>query len=237
MFRHGYKKANDDTKEWPIMEVKDNQDPYENPWERQREAKRARVERNTESRMRNQERAGLLPKGMTNKLMKNRAQIRQKGKEGGNLDRAPPPGVPVDLKSGKGSDDQKESALRGKASIGKALLATQRSTASLGNFDRLRDGEPERKKALAGKKKRKYESATERKVISSESERNMKVLKAVVDGGGVAREKAIKKGKLAKGETAYDYDFDDGLGPSSFRKKKGRAGAGKAKKMTKKRVK
>jgi hypothetical protein len=65
----------------------------------------------------------------------------------------------------------------------------------------------------------------------------MKVLKAVVDGGGAAKERAIKKGKFAKGETAYDYDYNDGLGDSSFRKKKGRAGAGKMKKMTKKRVK
>jgi hypothetical protein len=74
-------------------------------------------------------------------------------------------------------------------------------------------------------------------VVATEGERGMKVLKSVIDGGGVAKEKMRKKGQLAKGETAYDYDFDDGLGASSFRKKKGRAGAGKMKKMTKKRVK
>ena len=64
----------------------------------------------------------------------------------------------------------------------------------------------------------------------------MKILKAVMNGG-VAKEKAIRKGHLANGETAYDYEYSDGLGASSFRKKKGRAGAGKMKKMTKKRAK
>jgi hypothetical protein len=58
-----------------------------------------------------------------------------------------------------------------------------------------------------------------------------------MNGGGAAREKAKRNGSLARGETAYDYDFDDGLGASSFRKKKGRAGMGKLKKITKKRVK
>ena len=90
---------------------------------------------------------------------------------------------------------------------------------------------------MSAAKKRHFESATDRKVTSTEADRSMKLLKAVVDGGGAEKERARKKGKLAKGETAYDYDFDDGLGPSTFRKKKGRAGAGKVKKMTKKRAK
>ena len=44
-------------------------------------------------------------------------------------------------------------------------------------------------------------------------------------------------GSFANGETAYDYDFDDGLGSGSFHKKKGRAGSGNVRKVTKKRVK
>lgn len=244
MYRTGYEKANSNNKEWPIMEVKDSEDPYDDPWEKQRDAKKTRVEKNMESRMRNQERAGALAKGTTNRAVKSREKIRQAGKEGGNLDRdnVPPSGVPVDLQPRKGDGDanaQQQSSLnRGKASTVKALLATQRSTASLGKFDKLREGEPERKKALAGlKKKRKFENATDKKVISGEAERNRKILRAVVAGGGAAKERDIKKGKLATGETAYDYDFDDGLGASTFRKKKGRAGGGKAKKMTKKRIK
>jgi len=240
MYRHGYRKANDgNQKDWPIMEVKDGQDPFEDPWERQRDAKRAKVDKNLENQLRNQERGGAVPKGTANKVLKNRAKAREEGKEGGRIDRmaVPPSGVPVDLRRTKGTDDSTQSRQRGKASTLNALAATQRSTASLGKFDKMREGEPERKKALAGLKKRKLESATDKKVVSTEAERSLKVLKAVVDGGGVAKERAIKKGKLAKGETAYDYDFDDGLGASSFRKKKGRAGAGKVKKMTKKRIK
>ncbi len=53
----------------------------------------------------------------------------------------------------------------------------------------------------------------------------MKVLDAVMNEGGKERDLSTRKGILAKGETAYVYDFDDGLGPLTFKKKKGRAGA------------
>ena len=237
MFRHGYRKANDEGREYPIMEVKDGDDPYANPWEKQREAKRSRVEKNVEQRMRNQERAGKLDKGTTTRVLKSRDKSRKLGQQGGNPDRdSVPVGVPVDIKNTK-SGDPKQIAKRGKTSTLAALEATVRSTASLGKFDKMREGEPERKKIITKAKKRKYETATDRKVLSSEAERSLKVLKHVVDGGGVTRERDIRKGKLAKGETGHDYDFDDGLGPSSYRKKKGRAGIGKQKKMTKKRMK
>lgn len=232
-FRHGYNKANDDAKEWPIMEVKKNDDPFEDPWERLRDAKRNRVDKNMENRMRNAERAGEVPKGTTNRAVKNQKKIREEAKKGGKMDKnGIPVGVPVDLPSRKGSEttDPKK---RGRDNTVKALLATQRSTASLGNFDAIRKGEPDRKKAL---KKRKFESATDRKVVSSEADRGMKVLSTVMNGGGKERERAKRNGLLAKGETAYDFEYDDGLGPSKFRKKKGRAGAGKMKKMTKKRA-
>jgi regulator of ribosome biosynthesis len=233
MYRHGYQKANDtDNKEWPIMEVKANEDPFADPWERVREAKRARVEKNAEQRMRNEERAGGLSKGTANRMLKSREKNRRSGKRGGDQDRdnVLPSGVPVDLKA---------SSKRGRESTLAALIASQRSTASLGRFDRMREGEPEREKAdkRAATKKRKVQGgSTDRKVISSEAERSLKLLKSVVEGGGAQKEKARKKGHLAAGETAYDYDYDDGLGPSTFRKKKGRAGAGKMKKVTKKRV-
>mmetsp|Transcript_15258 Transcript_15258/g.21259 ORF Transcript_15258/g.21259 Transcript_15258/m.21259 type:complete len:469 (+) Transcript_15258:94-1500(+) len=236
-FRHGYQKANNDAQEWPIMEVKRNDDPLADPWEKIRDAKKKRVDKNTENRMRNQERAGVLAKGTATRTMKNIAKNREAGKKGGNLDKVvPPSGVPVDLKQTKTSGNLKP-AQRGRESTAAALLATQKSTASLGKFDKMREGEPERKKALAGLKKRKYESATDRKVTNTEAERGMKLLNSVMTGGGVAREKAKRSGKLAKGETAYDYDYDDGLGASTFRKKKGRAGSGKQKKITKKRIK
>lgn len=219
------------------MEVKDGDDPFANPWEKQREAKRARVEKNVEQRMRNQERAGKLEKGTTTRSLKSHDKSRKLGKLGGNADRdSVPVGVPVDIKNTR-SGDPNQMSKRGKVSTLAALAATQRSTASLGKYDKMREGEPERKKVNDRAKKRKYDTATDRKVLSGETERSLKVFKSVVEGGGAAKERDIRKGKFAKGETAYDYEFDDGLGPSSYKKKKGRAGVGKQKKMTKKRMK
>lgn len=218
------------------MEVKPGDDPYADPWEKQRDAKKARVDKNVEQRMRNVERSGGLAKGATARIMKNTSKARESGRAGGEIDKALPAGVPVDLKpSGrKGNSEIRASTvtkLRGKESTQAALRASQRSTASMGNFDQQREGEPERKT-------RKIKKKSEKPIAkNSEMEQSMKVLKSIASGGGVEREKEKRKGKLAHGETAYDYDFDDGLGSSSFKKKKGRAGMGKAKKLTKKRAK
>jgi regulator of ribosome biosynthesis len=227
LYRHGYERANKDDKGWPIMEVGANDDPYENPWEKLREEKRSRIEKNRESRLKNEERAGNIAKGQTNRVVKAREQAYKAGKEAGKKDvlavqKSVPIGVPVDLK-GEGSSKSDGPKLRGKASTIAALSAVQRSTASLGKFDKMREGEPERKKSMIKTKKRKYESATDRTVLSSEGDKSLKILKSVMNGGGAAKEKAIRKGQLAKGETAYDHDYDDGLGPSSFKKKKVRS--------------
>lgn len=238
MYRHGYEKANKKENEWPIMEVGANDNPYDDPWEKKREEKRARVDRNIERRMKNEERAGNLSKGATNRTVKARQQAYEVGKEAGRRDsQSLPVGVPVDLKNSNDPRKADNNQLRGKKSTLAALTAVQKSTASLGRFDQMREGEPERKKALSIQKKRKFENPTDKKVIMSEGQSSMKILNAVMNGGGVAKTKAIRKGHYAKGETAYDYEFNDGLGASSFKKKKGRAGAGKMKKMTKKRAK
>ena len=220
------------------MEVGATDDPYEDPWEKVRDAKRARTDKNLENRMKNQERVGNLAKGTTNRVLKSQERSRKAGKAGGNADRdnVLPTGVPVDINNNVAPSTGAKT-LRGKASTTAALQAVQRSTASLGKFDKIIEGEPERKKTLSKMKKRKFESATDKKVITTEGQKSMKILNAVINGGGVAKEKAIRKGQYAKGETAYDYEFNDGLGASQFRKKKGRAGAGKMKKMTKKRTK
>lgn len=215
------------------MEVKPGDDPYADPWEKQREAKKSRVDRNVEQRMRNVERSGGLSKGSTSRTLKQINKTREAGIAGGEIDRHLPAGVPVDLKPAITGDLNSASftRLRGKESTLAALRASQRSTASLGNFDKMREGEPERKTPKLRKKSSKPVES------KSELETSLKVLKSIASGGGVEREKLKKKGTLAIGETAYDHDFDDGLGASTFRKKKGRAGAGKAKKLTKKRVK
>lgn len=238
MYRHGYEKANRKENEWPIMEVGANDNPYEDPWEKQREEKRSRVDQNVERRMKNEERAGNLSKGATNRTMKAKQKGYEIGKEAGRKDsRSLPVGVPVDLKNSNDPRKAADNKLRGKRSTLAALSAVQGSTASLGKFDRMREGEPERKKVFTAQKKRKFENPTDKNVIMSEGKSSMKILNAVMNGGGVSKTKAIRKGAYAKGETAHDYDFDDGLGASSFKKKKGRAGAGKMKKMTKKRAK
>jgi len=220
----GYEKKVRD-KEWPIMEVNDTDDPYDDPWQVARDAKKTRVEKNIENRMRNAERSGELSRGSTNRAVKGKKSLREKGRDG--FEKQIPAGVPVDLKDGN---------QRGKASTMTALHASQRSTASLGIFDKMREGEP-KKKAMASFKKRKFESGTDRKVVKSEAAKGMKVLESVISGGGKQKERDISKGKYSRGETGYDFDYDDGTGSSFHKKKKGRAGMGKMKKMTKKRAK
>jgi hypothetical protein len=107
----------------------------------------------------------------------------------------------------------------------KGLLANQRSTASLGKFDGLQAEEPEKRTTDHGARKCRFKSATDRKAIASEADPGVKVLDAVMNEGGKERNLSTRKGILAKGETAYNYDFDDGLGPLTFKNKKGRAGA------------
>ncbi|KAL7461101.1 hypothetical protein ACHAXS_001534 [Conticribra weissflogii] len=230
-------KANAGPESWPILEVKKNDDPYADPWEKLREEKKGRVEKNVEARMRNAERAGLLEKGSANrhvkslkKMEKQREVQREHERKNGLV---APVGVPTDLTQG---------AKRGKPSTQLALRATQVSTASLGKFDKMREGEPERQlQKNVNRKKRKLDEGskggnTDKKVLMTEAQKSQDILHRVMNGSK-EKETDVKKGKYAKGETAYDYDYDDGLGAGSFRKKKGRAGMGKMKKVTKKRIK
>ena len=221
MYRTGYQKAGDKPNSWPIREA-DPKDPFADPWQADRKAQEERVTKNTKQRLKNVERSGGMEKGTTNRLLA---------------------GVPIDLPAAgrKGNADvvttttgEHKQQHRGQASTLAALRATQRSTASLGNFDRLREGEPERKQPRGKAQKRKASVHNNSAAAGqTEQQRSLHVLQSMsrVDT------KAKQQGRLATGETAYDYDYQDGLGPSTFRKRKGRAGAGKMKKMTKKRAK
>lgn len=229
------------------MEVKGgpNSDPYADPWQAARDAKKRRIEKNTENQIRNQERAGLLAKGTATRYMKQRERARINDARS-NV----PSGVPIDLPRSTTAGGGGGGAMkRGKELTKLALTATQRSTASMGIYDGMREGEPERKNAI---RKQVFESNTPPSQSQSnnkksgggakaEKERSMKLLDSVLSGGvgnAKAKERARRNGSLAKGETAYDYDFDDGgYNGGSFKKKKGRAGAGKNKKLTKKRIK
>jgi len=216
-YRRGPNKVTSEL-DYPIIEVRKNDDPMEDPWERLRAEKKERVQKNTLSRIRNQERAGIVPKGTASKLQKQLV----------------PAGVPVDLRNNK-TDNAVSTQHRGKNIINQAMKAAQISTASLGKFDAMLEGEPDRKHP-----KRKFAStliSKSNKASDSEQNASLKLLERVMSTGSKKYKKDLKKGRLAKGETAYDYEYDDGLGPSSFHKKKGRAGAGKIKKVTKKRMK
>lgn len=240
-------KANAGPESWPIIEVKKNDDPNQDPWERLREEKKARTGKNTVSRMKNAERAGMLEHGSASRLIKDTARlVKQRAASKEKLQKqglVAPAGLPMDM--AKGGKDDTTMAKRGKPSTTLALKATQISTASLGRFDKLREGEPERKAQLSkniSDKKRKHledSTGTNKKFLQSEAQKSADILNRVINGGSSSkeRERDVRKGKYAKGETAYDYEFDDGLGAGSFRKKKGRAGVGKMKKMTKKRIK
>lgn len=183
--------------------------------------------------MKNAESHGLLEKGsankMTKQLQKNQKQrllSREHEKKQGII---APVGVPTDmLKSTDGK--------RGKHSIALALQATQVSTASLGKFDKMREGEPERKLEKSTKKRKTLMDDNNGKKSTNEEQKARDILSKVMNGSK-EKERDAKKGKLAYGETAYDYEYDDGLGAGSFRKKKGRAGIGKMRKITKKRIK
>lgn len=223
-------KANAGPESWPILEVKKNDDPLQDPWEKLREEKKSRVGKNTVNRMKNAEQAGLLEKGSANrqskqmkKTEKQRVLSREQERKQGTI---APVGVPVDMIS--------KDAKRGKPSITLALKAAQVSTASLGKFDKMREGEPERNLEKQQRmKKRKAATLLDKTV---EQQKSRSILDKVMNGSK-EKEKDVRKGKYAKGETAYDYEFDDGLGAGSFRKKKGRAGVGKMRKITKKRIK
>jgi hypothetical protein len=85
---------------WPIMEVKRGDDPYADPWEKRREERAEKVDKNMEARMRNLERTGELPKGSTAKTMKERKEKRSAGRDGNAVGDLVPAGVPVDLYEG-----------------------------------------------------------------------------------------------------------------------------------------
>merc|ERR1712166_591397 len=103
------------------------------------------------------------------------------GKAGGRKDSSSlPTGLPVDLLNTNNPNN--DNKMRGKTSTLAALKAVQTSTASLGKFDKMREGEPERKKSLASQnKKRKFASPTDKKVIMSEGQSSMKILNTVMN--------------------------------------------------------
>lgn len=203
----------------------------QDPWEKLREEKKNRVNKNVEARMRNAENASALEKGSANKFSKNNERLskqrviaKEKDRQRGLI---APVGVPVDVLK---SSSATTTAQRGKPSTQLALKATQVSTASLGRFDKQREGEPEKQfsKSIQGRKRKNLETSssgggggTNKKFLQSEAQKSVDILQKVMNGSlSKEKERDVKKGKYARGETAYDYDYDDGLGAGSFKKKK-----------------
>ncbi|KAL3821817.1 hypothetical protein ACHAXA_003319 [Cyclostephanos tholiformis] len=99
------------------------------------------------------------------RLEKQRAIMREKDRKRGLV---APAGVATDIPKGRGGEGGYGDGVggtaiirRGKPSTKLALKATQVSTALLGHFDRLREGEPERKgqllKSINGKKRKQFD--------------------------------------------------------------------------------
>lgn len=114
-----------------------------------------------------------------------------------------PTGIPVELMN---TDDTKAKQ-RGKEGTRKTLEKVQFSTASMGKFDKMREGEAERKQKG---KRNKFLPLTGAE--TTEKERSMNVLKRVI-----GREENAGKNK---GKTFDDEDDDEAGGKRKKRGKK-----------------
>ena len=138
--RWGYGRANDDTKDWAIP-VGANDDPYEDPFEKRKTAKKERVMKNQLKQMSNLDRSMGIK---TSHGLKANLVGRDKKRRG----------APANNEGG-GSKKRARHGLGGQTK--EALIDTQRSDASMGKFGRLNAGE---KKADRGGRRRQYDSVT-----------------------------------------------------------------------------
>ena len=142
--RYGYKRANDELRDWAI-EVGPTDDPYQDPFQKRRMEKKERI--------------------LKNKL-----------KQLGNQDRASGRKVPHGLKPNLAAQDQRGSkgSRRNRIGLGQstneALVDSQRSSASMGKFDKKLKGEKQPNRG--GKRRKKLgvtntrdESAMARKIL------------------------------------------------------------------------
>lgn len=177
--RFGYQKANDPNREW-LLPAKASDAPGSDPFEQKATARKEA--RNKQ--LFNEER--------------NRRAVRRK--DGGGGGGAPPAAVATaaaGVPELRGAAPSKEARLK-QADV--ALHAAQRSTASLGKFDRTLAGEPDKQRG----QKRKYEPAV---TADSSSERAAasKVLDKVLKSSAPAGKPVLDEGKIAKrGKLAHE---------------------------------
>ncbi len=233
--------------------MKAGDDPNADPWEARATEKKARVAKNALSRLSNEQRAGKAPSAKA----PSKATAKSAGKEERRLG-VMKAGIPVDLPSGAaalrdpGLDGaagapKPKAGQRGKEGTARALTLAQHSTASMGKFDVRRVGEPGMKRA-GGERRKNEANDTTPQGLAAEKERNAKLLGRVL----AVAERPVKpnfRGKVgerieARKRAREFHPLDDspyenlGGGESGeYKKKKGRAAAGKIKKVTKKRAK
>ncbi|KAG1696845.1 hypothetical protein DVH05_017755 [Phytophthora capsici] len=187
----GYQRAGDDMKDWAVeMKAGDMEDP----WTKRKQDKRARVDKNL--------------RAQANNLKQGR------GKQLAGIAGRTPTGIPVELMN---TDDAKAKQ-RGKEGTNKTLEKVQFSTASMGKFDKMREGESERK--VKGKRNHFLPTTG---AESTEKERSMNALKRVL-----GREENAGKNK------GKSFD-DEEEGEGGKRKKKGKKLKNFTKGATKKR--
>jgi regulator of ribosome biosynthesis len=166
----GYNRANDDLKDWAV-EVKEGD--MEDPWTKRKQEKRARVQKNLQAQARNTKQG--------------------RGKQLAGHAAKTPAGIPVELMD---TNDTKAKQ-RGKDGTLKTLEKVQFSTASMGKFDKMRNGEMERKQKG---KRNTFLPLTGSENI--EKERSMNALKMVL-----GREENAGKNK---GKTFDDEEEEGG---------------------------
>ncbi|CAH0478280.1 unnamed protein product [Peronospora belbahrii] len=187
----GYQRAGDDMKDWAVeMKAGDTEDP----WTKRKQEKRTRVNKNLRAHASN------LKQG--------------RGKQLAGIAGRTPTGIPVELMK---TEDVKAKQ-RGKEGTNKTLEKVQFSTASMGKFDKMREGESERK--VKGKRNHFLPTTG---AEATEKERSMNVLKRVL-----GREENAGKNK---GKTFADEEETQG----AKRKKKGKKLKNFTKGATKKR--
>ena len=173
--RFGYKRIKNGLEDTPIVEVKKGQDPFADPWAEETKSKKDNIKKNLKNQQRNQGRADAAmgkPRqpapgkkyGKTIKLrvpspsctithnehLKPIITIRLTYfhyYDTYPTDATTTPGIPLDLDTNSGAGKQQ----RGKQGVRRALQLVQHSTASMGRFDEMRQGEPKRK--IQGKKR------------------------------------------------------------------------------------
>eukprot|EP01134_Creolimax_fragrantissima_P006787 CFRG6787T1 len=162
--RYGYKRANDDTKDW-LIEVPGNADPYEDQFEKRDQAKKDRVAKNKKNQERNIERAG----GAASFKGINGLSVGVGGGVGG--------GITTALNAA--NQERRKKVIDG------VLTTSKKSTASIGKFDQKLRNEPKIKQEKGPNfKKRKFDSvAGSKDERGNEKELNVRLMEKIANRG------------------------------------------------------